>query len=186
MKQLVKILSLLWLLQSVFAQTPEIERGRDYFFNYCAGCHSLQYVASDLLTDIYPAPWPWRQHLTKGKWQSPLLAQDAQAWFGKAPPDLSLITLQHPSGWVQNYLLSFYHDPLHDLGRNNYLLPNLRMPDVLYAQPQRLEIAQDIVAFLSFAAQPEKKLRWFIGFITFTICIFALILAILLKKAYKV
>lgn len=167
------------------ASSAEIERGKNYFFAYCAGCHSLKYQAAEVLTVSHPAPLPWQRYLDAGQWETLLSPTDAEAWFGRQPPDLSLVTIQYSKAWVKNYLLSFYDDPKHPWGRNNYLLKQVMMPDVLYANPQREKIAHDLACFLDDIAEPERHTRLLMGTLTLVITILALGLARKLKQVYK-
>jgi ubiquinol-cytochrome c reductase cytochrome c1 subunit len=56
------------------------------------------------------------------------------AWprFGKAPPDLSVISRVRGSDWIYTYLKSFYLDESRPLGWNNTLFPNASMPNPLW------------------------------------------------------
>ena len=54
----------------------------------------------------------------------------AEAWFGKTPPDLSLIGRSRSADWVYSYLRAFYQDESGSW--NNTLLPNAAMPHVLW------------------------------------------------------
>ena len=57
---------------------------------------------------------------------------DAIEWFGKAPPDLSLVARSRGSDWVFNFLTTFYADPAsRQTGVNNLQLPGTAMPHVL-------------------------------------------------------
>ena len=56
--------------------------------------------------------------------------EQAEAWFGKTPPDLSLIGRSRGADWVFSYLRGFYQDE--NGGWNNTLLPNASMPHVLW------------------------------------------------------
>lgn len=56
-------------------------------------------------------------------------AQDGQTWFGKAPPDLSLMARAKGVDYVYNYLKSFYLDPTRPMGWNNTVFPNASMPN---------------------------------------------------------
>ncbi len=57
---------------------------------------------------------------------------DATEWFGKAPPDLSLVARSRGSDWVFNFLTTFYADPAsRQTGVNNLQLPGTAMPHVL-------------------------------------------------------
>jgi ubiquinol-cytochrome c reductase cytochrome c1 subunit len=59
-------------------------------------------------------------------------AADAQEWFGKPPPDLSLVARSRGSDWVFNFLTTFYLDPAsRQTGVNNLQLPGTAMPHVL-------------------------------------------------------
>src|SRR3546814_5481983 len=53
-------------------------------------------------------------------------------WFGKMPPDLSVITRVRGSDWIFTYLTSFYQDESRPLGWNNTLFPNVSMPNPLW------------------------------------------------------
>ena len=57
---------------------------------------------------------------------------DAAQWFGKAPPDLSLVARSRGVDWVYTYLKSFYVDESKPSGWNNPLLPGVSMPNVLW------------------------------------------------------
>ena len=56
---------------------------------------------------------------------------EAEKWFGRAPPDLSLTARERGPSWVYSYLMTFYLDPTKPTGVNNYVLPNASMPHVL-------------------------------------------------------
>ena len=53
-------------------------------------------------------------------------------WFGKMPPDLSVIARVRGSDWIYTYLKSFYLDESRPLGWNNTLFPNASMPNPLW------------------------------------------------------
>src|SRR4029078_9088789 len=59
-------------------------------------------------------------------------AADATEWFGKAPPDLSLVARSRGTGWVFIFWTTYYADPANQkTGVNNLQLPNTAMPQVL-------------------------------------------------------
>ena len=58
--------------------------------------------------------------------------EDATAWLGKTPPDLSLEGRSRGPDWIYTYLKSFYMDESRPSGWNNTLLPNASMPNVLW------------------------------------------------------
>ena len=58
--------------------------------------------------------------------------KDGKAWFGVAPPDLTVIARSRGVDWLYTYLRSFYRDPATVTGWNNALFPNVAMPHVLW------------------------------------------------------
>jgi ubiquinol-cytochrome c reductase cytochrome c1 subunit len=58
--------------------------------------------------------------------------KDATAWFGVAPPDLSVIARARSADWLYTYLRTFYRDDSSQTGWNNLVFPNVGMPHVLY------------------------------------------------------
>lgn len=117
-----------------------VQRGAKLFFNYCVGCHSLQFVRySRLSEDLGLTEEQVVTNLasfTGGKFGdtvvSSMPAADAQSWFGKAPPDLSLEGRSKGPDWIYSYLKSFYVDHSRPLGWNNTLFPGASMPNVLW------------------------------------------------------
>ncbi len=124
-----------------------LQRGAGLYFNYCAGCHSLQYLryarlAEDLQLD--PAAVEKSLMFRGGKIGdhalSSMSAEDGEKWFGKAPPDLSLEARSKGADWIYTYLKSFYLDPSRPLGWNNTLFENASMPNALW-ELQGLQVA---------------------------------------------
>ena len=58
-------------------------------------------------------------------------AADAEAWFGKTPPDLSLMARARGTDYLYRFLKTFYLDPTRQTGANNLQLPSTAMPHVL-------------------------------------------------------
>ncbi|MBN9230191.1 MAG: cytochrome c1 [Legionella sp.] len=143
------------------------------------------------------------------KVQSPihanLTAGDAKKWFGISPPDLSLIALIRDKTWIYNYLNSFYQDETQPFGVNNRQYPGTLMPHVLEPLFGLYELSQeksaptmqirihpgslsaseqkrfldDLLRFLSYVAEPEKKTRMRIGI--FVVIYFLTLFLILFK-----
>jgi ubiquinol-cytochrome c reductase cytochrome c1 subunit len=67
-----------------------------------------------------------------------LAPQDAKAFFGTVPPDLSVITRSRSGAkgsgadYLYTYLRSFYRDETRPTGWNNSVFPNVGMPHVLW------------------------------------------------------
>jgi ubiquinol-cytochrome c reductase cytochrome c1 subunit len=56
---------------------------------------------------------------------------DAVAWFGKQPPDLSLMSRERGVDYMYSYLKGFYVDKTRLWGVNNLYLQGVAMPHVL-------------------------------------------------------
>jgi ubiquinol-cytochrome c reductase cytochrome c1 subunit len=192
-----------WVLGLLFISTViyggSIERGKVYYFQYCASCHSLRYTKANFLSQHAQNIEPWVAQSVDGHWISPLNEEDAEHWFGRMPPDLSLITQQFSKQFVVHYLLGFYDDPSHPLGRNNHILPNVLMPDVLSSPCQthlclskplknanisQAQIADDIAEFLAYIAEPQWTQRWLMGLGIMVLSLGGIVLAWFLKKRY--
>ncbi len=125
-----------------------LQRGAKLFFNYCSGCHSLHYMRySRMARDLGLTRKEVMQNLnfTGARFQGHAIAAmpeaDAEKWFGKAPPDLSLMVAQKGPDYVYSYLNSFYLDPTRPVGWNNTVFPNASMPNPLW-ELQGLQVAK--------------------------------------------
>lgn len=130
------------------ADQASLQRGAKLFFNYCVGCHSLKYLRySRISADLGLTEQQVTDELdfTGAKFgdevNSAMPATDAEKWFGKAPPDLSLEVRAKGADWVSAYLHSFYLDPTRPVGWNNTVFPNASMPFPLW-ELQGVQIAQ--------------------------------------------
>jgi ubiquinol-cytochrome c reductase cytochrome c1 subunit len=115
-----------------------LQRGARNFVNYCLGCHSLKYerysrlgqdleIPPNLLEKyiVQPGDKPAQYILTS------MPAADAELWFGKTPPDLSLMARARGPDYLYRFLKTFYIDPSRPTGANNLQLPATAMPHVL-------------------------------------------------------
>lgn len=118
-----------------------LQRGATLYMNYCSGCHSLGFQRySRMAKDLGLSEELVMQNLNftgekfGGHMVSSMSAEQGEAWFGKAPPDLSLVARAKPGGpdWVYTFLKSFYVDESRPAGWNNVVLPNASMPNVLW------------------------------------------------------
>ena len=118
---------------------PSLQRGARNFMAYCSGCHSLRFLRYSRLAEDLKIPDDQRdQFLVPASKKftdyivSSMPAKDAADWFGRAPPDLSLVARSRGSDWIFNFLTSFYADPAsRQTGVNNLQLPGTAMPHVL-------------------------------------------------------
>lgn len=125
--------------------TEKLQRGAKLFMNYCSGCHSLRYMrynrmATDLgLTtftgevdnDLLVSNLIFTTAKVHDPIQISLPPTDAQQWFGRVPPDLSLEARERGPAWIYTYLKSFYVDENRPYGANNLLVPDVAMPNIL-------------------------------------------------------
>lgn len=127
-----------WKPGNSVASLPSLQRGARNFMSYCAGCHSLKYMRySRMATDLKIDDALLEKDLIQpGDNKSSyiigsLAPADGEAWFGKAPPDLSLITRAKGTEYVYQFLKTFYADTGVPTGVNNLALPSTAMPHVL-------------------------------------------------------
>ena len=115
-----------------------LQRGARNFVNYCLNCHSAQYMRYNRLMDLSIGEQEIRDNLMFGTdkiGSTMTLAMskaDAAAWFGTAPPDLSVEARIRGKDWLYSYLLAFYRDEKTVTGWNNLVFNNLSMPHVLW------------------------------------------------------
>ena len=122
-----------------------LQRGAQIFVNKCLGCHSAQYlryktVAKDIgmvdkegevLVDILQKNLNFVSDKPNDNILTSMRAEDAEKWFGTAPPDLSLVARSRGVDWLYTYLRSFYRDDTRPFGVNNTVFPDVGMPHVL-------------------------------------------------------
>ena len=115
-----------------------LQRGARNFVNYCLSCHTAKYMRYNRLTDIGLTPEQIQDNLMFatdkiGETMTVAMTRaDGTAWFGAAPPDLSVESRVRGRDWLYNYLLGFYRDPKSTSGWNNIVFPNVGMPHVLW------------------------------------------------------
>lgn len=117
-----------------------LQKGARNFVNYCLGCHSLGFMRwNRVAKDLELSDEQLQESLifTGSKVheyiKSPMPRADAAEWFGRAPPDLTLITRAKGSDYVYRFLKGFYRDdsPSRTTGVNNLMLDGASMPAVL-------------------------------------------------------
>ena len=118
-----------------------LQRGSSLYMSYCSGCHAISFHRySRTAEDLGLTNEQVEQNLIYNDQKigetinTGLGKDDAQAWFGKAPPDLSVVARAKAQGadWVYNYLISFYVDESRPAGWNNTVFPGASMPHVLW------------------------------------------------------
>jgi ubiquinol-cytochrome c reductase cytochrome c1 subunit len=189
-----------WTASANVTDTASLQRGARDFAGYCLGCHSLQYerwsrLGQDLnipqkllVKDLIPPGETPADYIT-----SPMIESDAEKWFGKAPPDLSLMARARGTDYLYQYLKTFYVDPSRATGANNMALPQSAMPDIVapleglkmavyknvgqeqvfdhFKQiapgsmtPQQFDqFVHDLVNFLDYVGDPQRAMRHAMG-----------------------
>jgi ubiquinol-cytochrome c reductase cytochrome c1 subunit len=160
----------------VASDVPTLESGAETMMTVCVGCHSLKYVRFRNLATlgiVKERVAEWRGSSPMGTAiTSQMPAEAAEQAFGKAPPDLSLITKSREGGadYIYSYLLGFYQGQDGVLGNHYY--PPTRMPDVLGvagvsdpAERAKLEQqARAVTSFLVWASDPHAQERHRLGY----------------------
>lgn len=197
-----------------------LQRGAAAFQSYCSGCHSLAYMRYSRLTDIGLTEEQIKKSLLPANarlgdtMSIPMRPEDAKAWFGVRPPDLSVEARSRGADWIYTYLRTFYRDESRPTGWNNLVYEKSAMPHVLYqlqgdlalapaaghdahAAPQlvklsdgRLSAAEydaltgDITNYLAWVSEPAKDSRVRMGFFVIGFLLVLLVLVYNLKKEY--
>jgi len=116
-----------------------LQRGARNFINYCSGCHSAEYVRYntiardlDLTEDQLVNNLMFNAERTFETIVASMPGKDAERWFGRQPPDLSLRARAKGTDYIYNLLKSFYLDPNSPTGVDNLVLSGTSMPHVLW------------------------------------------------------
>ena len=116
-----------------------IKRGAKLFVDYCLNCHSaglMRYsrIGQDLgmTEDEVSSQLITTGAKVGGVMEVAIEKEDATRWFGKAPPDLSVISRARGVDWLYTYLRSFYRDESRPWGVNNTVFKDVGMPHVLW------------------------------------------------------
>ncbi|REL28091.1 cytochrome c1 [Thalassotalea euphylliae] len=195
------------------ADKESLKRGFKSYINYCLGCHQLQYqrynrTFADLgISDEEgKAEWMFTGEKVGDHITNTMPAKEAAAWFGAAPPDLTLEARFRSPDWIYTYLRSFYVDEARPFGVNNKVFKDVGMPHVLQnlqgirtmdengvlsapvggtmTEAEYDAFARDLTNFLEYVGEPNKLERkelgkWVIGFL-----FILFILSYFLKKEY--
>jgi len=141
-----------------------LQAGARTFVNYCQGCHGAQYMRFNRLTDLGLTEAQIRDHLlfTADKvgetMKTAMGSKEAKAWFGVAPPDLSVIARSRGADWLYTYLRTFYRDPKSASGWNNAVFPNVSMPHALWALQGERSLEAPLVKDL--AGHERVQYKW--------------------------
>lgn len=122
-----------------------LQTGAKLFVNYCLSCHSAVSMRYNKLTEIGLTEEEISRNLlfttdrVGDLMEIAMTREDGAAWFGAAPPDLSVIaraksTTMGPSGvdYVYTFLRTFYRDVSRPTGWDNLTFPSVGMPHVMW------------------------------------------------------
>ena len=126
---------------------PSLQRGMTLYVNYCLGCHSLKFQRYERTADDLGIPHDLalRNLVFPGRarpagmdgtaigdlMQTSMPLERAKVWFGKPPPDLTMVDRVRGTAWIYSMLKGFYVDPQRPFGFNNRVYENIGMPHVL-------------------------------------------------------
>lgn len=206
-----------WEPDNSVADTASLQRGLRDFAGYCRGCHSLKYMRYSRMGDDLqiPAAQLAKYVLPAGAKPSdyvmtPMPSADAQNWFGKVPPDLSLMARERGTGYLYRFLTTFYSDPSRTTGANNLQLASVAMPHVLstlegvkvavfkdgvfdhfvqvapgsLSHEEYLATVRDLVNFLDYVGEPAQVQRRSLGVKVVLFLLAFTALTYLLKREY--
>ena len=209
-----------WTAGNDVSNIASLQRGAANFMGYCAGCHSIKFMRySRMSADLkIPDEQLESKLLLPGSKRNDYITTalspaDGEAWFGKAPPDLSLIPRAKGSDYVYQFLKTFYADPKSTNGTNNLALPGTAMPHVLSSlqgvqtakfsesepiqwesfelvEPGQLspeaydDFVRDTVNFLEYVGEPAKAKRQSLGVWVILFLLVFTGFAYLLKQEY--
>lgn len=124
-----------------------LQNGARIFANHCLNCHSATLMRWNRLQDIGLDERQIRDFLifdpnrkVGETMQISMKPSDAKSWFGKVPPDLSVIVRARTTfdyrgtDYLFTLLRGYYRDADSATGWNNVVYPNIAMPHVLWYQ----------------------------------------------------
>ena len=122
-----------------------LQNGAKLFASYCLNCHAAAFMRYNRLRDIGLTEEQIKANLvfTGAKVGDTMTVAmtpvDAKAWFGKVPPDLTLIARSRSAAgkgsgadYIYTYLRTYYRDETKPTGWNNGAYPGVGMPHVLW------------------------------------------------------
>ena len=96
---------------------PSLQNGFKLYANYCIGCHGLQFQRYERTADDLGIPHDlalknliFTDQKIGDLMTTSMPKEASKAWFGAAPPDLTMVTRVREPDWVYNYLKTFYVD----------------------------------------------------------------------------
>ena len=161
-----------------------LRAGLEVFTDVCMGCHSAKFVTYQNLLDYQEFGFSREEiDVLRGERRlltgliSTLTADMAKLYYGRVPPDLSLMAKARDDGgaYIASLLTGYEHDPARRIPDEAYNIyfsgRRIAMPDPLNWLDHKpgdeaaiLERARAVASFLAFAAEPHRAERRRIGF----------------------
>jgi ubiquinol-cytochrome c reductase cytochrome c1 subunit len=187
----------------VSTDPQKLQNGARTFVNYCMNCHSASMVRYNQLQKIgFDIETIEKELIFTGGGPGGMMTiamapADAEAWFGKAPPDLSVIARAKASDYgsgadyLYTFLRGFQKDEKRETGWSNNLFPSgVAMPHALWdrqegqtAEKYDEEVA-DLVSFMVWMGEPVAGKRKTIGIFVLIFLAGYYVLTHLLGKSY--
>ncbi|WP_372657693.1 cytochrome c1 [Hydrogenophaga sp.] len=136
-----------------------LQNGAKIFVNYCLSCHSAAFMRYNRLRDIGLTDKQIAENLTFATdkigdtMKASIDPLQAKAWFGKNPPDLTLMARSRSGAggsgadYLYTFLRSYYRDDAKPTGWNNLAFPNVGMPNPLWQlQGERKPVLEEVTA----------------------------------------
>ena len=190
-----------------------LKNGFKTYINYCLGCHQLQYQRynrtfkdlgieeADGIENYMYTGEKSGDHIT-----NTMPTKESAAWFGTAPPDLTLEARLRSPDWIYTYLRSFYMDSERPFGVNNKVFKDVGMPHVLQdlqgvssidehgnvtpamggslTTEEYDVVVRDLTNFLEYVGEPSKLEREAMGVNVLIFLFIFFIISYFLKKEY--
>lgn len=132
-----------------------LQRGGKLFVNYCLSCHAASFERYKRFKELGLTERQIRENFlfTDGRvgdlMQVAISPADAKVFWGKAAPDLTMITRSRAGSGGTDYIFtllrSYYRDDMIAHGWNNLAFPNIAMPNPLwYLQGERRPIIETV------------------------------------------
>jgi ubiquinol-cytochrome c reductase cytochrome c1 subunit len=202
-----------------FNDQQSLQRGAKTFVTYCLACHSAQAMRYNRLRDIGYTEKEIKDSLVQNGAKvgdtmiSGMDKSAAEAAFGVAPPDLSVIARFRGVDWLYTYLRGFYRDSSRPSGWNNVVFDKVAMPNVLTElqgeqalqveklgeheirrlvldKPGKMTLAEydsmvaDLVNYLDFMGEPTKTKRMKLGIYVLLFLAIFFVVAVALKNEF--
>lgn len=121
-----------------------LQNGAKVFANYCLGCHGASHMRWNRLQEIGLNEKQIKEYLIFGTQRvgdmmtTAMSPKDALGFFGKVPPDLSVIVRARTSfeyggaDYLYTLLRGYYRDASSPTGWNNVVYPSIGMPHIMW------------------------------------------------------